>query len=214
MPRPRRLEFPGTALHIVQRGNDRHACFFDDRDRFDFLEVLREAAGCELVEIHAWVLMSNHIHLLATPLVVGAVSRMMQSIGRCYVRALNLRRKRTGTLWEGRYRSSLVEDGSYVLACYRYIELNPVRAGMVSRAEEYRWSSHAANALDCHDGLTQPHAEYLALADSIELRRERYRAWLDQRIDPAELEAIRMHTKQQGRRDRQSRPRGRPKNGV
>jgi putative transposase len=164
MPRPKRLEIPGSALHVVQRGNNRQPCFFDDRDRYDFLEVLRLAAESEQVSIHAWVLMSNHVHLLATPRVVGAISRMMQAIARGYVRALNLRRRRTGTLWEGRYRSSLVEDAGYVLACYRYIELNPVRAGMTDRAECYRWSSHGANAWNHWDGITQPHEEYLALA--------------------------------------------------
>ncbi len=197
MPRPRRLELPGTALHIVQRGNNRLPCFFDNRDRFDFLDVLRDAAEFEQVQIHAWVLMSNHVHLLATPLVGGAASRMMQAIARSYVRAFNLRRQRTGTLWEGRFRSTLVDDGAYVLACYRYIELNPVRAGVVERAADYRWSSYSANAGCEDDRLTKPHREYLALGSEAELRRERYREWVDATIEPSELEVIRMHTKRQ-----------------
>lgn len=197
MPRPPRLDLPGLAVHIVQRGNDRQACFFDDRDRLLYLQVLREAALREQVAVHAWVLMGNHVHLLVTPQVSGAASRMMQAVGRRYVRALNHRWKRTGTLWEGRFKSVLVDSGDYVLACYRYIELNPVRAHMVAQASDYPWSSHAANAGQADDGLVQPHPAYLALAAHADLRRARYREWLAEGSGREETDDIRRHTAQQ-----------------
>jgi putative transposase len=183
--------------HVLQRGNDRQRCFFDDRDRLLYLQALREAAEREDVVVHAWVLMDNHVHLLLTPTATGAVSRMMQSIGRRYVRALNQHRKRTGTLWEGRFKSLLVDSDDHVLACYRYIELNPVRAGMVARAIDYPWSSHAANALGAEDGWIRPHPAYLALGASAQTQQARYREWLAAGTDPQELDEIRQHTAQQ-----------------
>lgn len=197
MPRPPRLDFPGLPLHVVQRGNDRQACFFDDRDRLLYLQVLREAAVREQVAVHAWVLMSNHVHLLVTPAVSGGASRMMQCVGRRYVLALNRRWRRSGTLWEGRFKSVLVDSGDYVLACYRYIELNPVRAHMVARASDYPWSSHAANAGHADDGLVQPHPAYLALAANTDLRSTRYREWLAAGSGREETDDIRRHTAQQ-----------------
>jgi len=126
MPRLPRPDIAGIAQHVVQRGNDRMPCFLDDTDRRRYLTALREMSlryGCD---IHAYVLMSNHVHLLATPATVGAVSRMMQGVGRLYVAEFNARHRRTGTLWEGRYKSCLVGGERYVLACHRYIELNPI----------------------------------------------------------------------------------------
>lgn len=146
MPRMKRLDLPGMAQHVIQRGNDRQACFFQETDYLRYLQDLHEAALHQACSIHAYVLMTNHVHLLVTPRTEGGVSRMMQALGRRYVRYVNDSSGRTGTLWEGRYKASLVDDERYVLACYRYIELNPVRAGMVAAPDEYRWSSHAANA--------------------------------------------------------------------
>lgn len=142
MARLSRLELPGVAQHIVQRGNNYLPCFLNDRERLGYLQLLREslfASGCEL---HAYVPMENHVHLLVTPAEAGGVSRLMQMLGRRYVGALNTRLRRTGTLWEGRYKSWLVDAQGYLLACYRYIELNPVRARMVESPQLHPWSSY------------------------------------------------------------------------
>jgi REP element-mobilizing transposase RayT len=141
MARLPRLDLPGIPQHIVQRGNDRQACFADAADYLRYRQELGEAAlryGCAL---HAYVLMTNHVHLLTTPHEPGGVSRMMQAIGRRYVGGFNARYRRTGTLWEGRFKSALVDSEHYALACYRYIELNPVRAGIVTSPRDYRWST-------------------------------------------------------------------------
>lgn len=196
MPRRPRFDLPGIPFHIVQRGNDRQACFFDDDDRHFYLDVLIAAAQREAVQVHAWVLMTNHVHLLATPMLSGAASRMMQSVGRRYVQRINMRWKRTGTLWEGRFRSSLVDSGEYALACCRYIELNPVRAKLAREPSEYRWSSHGSNALGRDDGLTQPHASWRALGDREDLCRQRYRDIVAQRVKAEELDDLRAHTEQ------------------
>lgn len=142
MPRPPRPDLPGVPQHVIQRGNDRQACFFQPNDYLTYLTLLYEASQRHGCAIHAYVLMTNHVHLLVTPGEARAVSCMMQTLGRNYVAHVNVRYRRTGTLWEGRYKSCLVDSQNYVLACYRYIELNPVRAGMVGTAAEYQWSSH------------------------------------------------------------------------
>ena len=196
MARQLRFDIPGIPFHVIQRGNDRQACFFDDDDRAFYLDALIDAAAREDVRVHAWVLMTNHVHLLATPLASGAVSRMMQCVGRRYVRRINTRWRRTGTLWEGRFRSSLVDSGEYALACYRYIELNPVRAKMIGAPADYPWSSYRANAFDRDDGLTQPHTAFVALAEHPDERRLRYREWVTAGTRPDELDEIRAHTEQ------------------
>ena len=137
MARPPRLDLPGVPQHVIQRGNNRAACFFGDADRRFYLKCLAEAAARRGCAVHAYVLMSNHVHLLTTPTERGAVAAMLQDLGRRYVRIINTIHGRTGTLWEGRYRSSLVDSERYLLICHRYIELNPVRAGMVSDPMEY-----------------------------------------------------------------------------
>ena len=151
MARLPRLDLPGIPQHIVQRGNDRQACFADAADYLRYRQELGEAALRYDCALHAYVLMTNHVHLLTTPREPGGVSRMMQAIGRRYVGSFNARYRRTGTLWEGRFKSALVDSEHYVLACYRYIELNPVRAGIVTSPREYRWSSHARNAHGTHE---------------------------------------------------------------
>ena len=192
-----RLDLPRMAQHVIQRGNDRQPCFFREIDYLRYLQDLREAALRYECRVHAYVLMTNHVHLLVTPESVGAIALMMQAVGRRYVRYINDALHRTGTLWEGRYKSCLVDSESYVLACQRYIELNPVRAAMVATASDYRWSSYAANALDRHDPMVAPHSVYLALASDAADRCRQYRDFVAQAIDPGELEAIRLYVQRQ-----------------
>ena len=197
MPRHPRLDLPGIAQHIVQRGVDRQACFFRSEDRRHYLGALREAAWKNGCEIHAYVLMTNHVHLLVTPPHAGAVSRMMQGVGRNYVRYVNDAARRTGPLWEGRFKSSLVDNERYVLACYRYIELNPVRAGIVGQARAYPWSSHRANAFGEPDGLVRPHPAFSGLSADEGGRAAIYRDLVDRGTPNPELGDIRLHLQRQ-----------------
>ena len=197
MPRNPRPDLAGIPQHIVQRGNNRQACFFAETDYTCYLTQLRGSSvryGCR---IHAYVLMTNHVHLLATPEEVGAVSRMMQLLGRQYVGHVNGRYRRSGTLWEGRFKSSLVDTQRYLLACYRYIELNPLRAAMVASPADYRWSSYHANALGGDDPLVTPHPEYLDLGKSREARRKAYRGLFDEVLDEETINEIRRYLDQQ-----------------
>src|SRR2546421_2354553 len=162
MPRPLRVVLPGVAVHVIQRGHDRAACFRSDRDYFLYLLHLREQArglGCQ---VHAYCLMTNHVHLLLTPPSAPACTDLMRNLGQRYTQHFNRTYARTGTLWEGRYRSCVTQSARYVLACYRYIDLNPLRAGMVDHPRAYLWSSYAVNAEERQDPLIAPHAEYLA----------------------------------------------------
>jgi len=179
MPRPPRLNLPHTPQHITQRGNNHQVCFFDDRDREAYLALLAKAAHRRSCAIHAYVLMTNHVHLLVTPALPDGVSRLMQDVGREYVRRINGRHQRSGTLFEGRFRSSLVDSELYCLICYRYIELNPVRANIVNKPGEYRWSSFAANALGKDDPLVSPHQQWLALGRDNRSRFHAYRSLLE-----------------------------------
>jgi len=131
MPRKPRVYLSGVPCHVIQRGNDRQPCFYSEEDYVFYLECLYDACKRYKVNLHAYVLMTNHVHLLVTPRVADGISRVMQSIGRRYVQYVNVTYKRSGTLWEGRHKSSLVDADNYLLSCYRYIEMNPVRAGMV-----------------------------------------------------------------------------------
>lgn len=197
MARLPRLDLPGIAHHIVQRGNDRQACFADDADYLHYRQELGEATlkhGCAL---HAYVLMTNHVHLLVTPNEAGAVSRMMQAIGRRYVGCFNARYRRTGTLWEGRFKAALVDSDRYLLTCYRYIELNPVRAGMVVQPLDYRWSSHHCNARGTDEARITAHQCYVGLGSSPIERQETYRALFDHAVLSEDTEALRAHTNQQ-----------------
>jgi putative transposase len=191
MPRRPRYYLPGVPSHIIQRGNNRAQCFFCDRDFALYLEWLREASvryGCL---IHSYVLMTNHVHLLTTPETRTGISRMMQSVGRRYVQYVNVSRDRTGTLWEGRHRASLVDSERYFFICSRYIELNPVRAAMAAQPGEYRWSSYRANALGAPDSLLTPHVLYLTLGDAPATRQHAYRELFRDEIDDRDLNAIR-----------------------
>ena len=197
MARQPRLDVPGVAQHVIQRGNDRQACFASTADHARYRQELLEASlrfGCS---VHSYVLMTNHVHILVTPAERGAVSRMMQAIGRRYVAGFNARYRRTGTLWEGRFKAGLVAGERYVLTCYRYIELNPVRADMVVTPEDHAWSSFGANALGRHDPLVTPHPVYLSLAASTQDRRAAYRELFRAPPDPAAIDDLRTHTHQQ-----------------
>lgn len=196
MRRPR-LELPGTPLHITHRGVNRGATFIDDEDFAVYMQALEQTSREQGVLIHGYVLMTNHVHLLVSAGVVGAVSRMMQALGRRYVRAFNARYGRTGTLWEGRYKSCLVDSDRYLLACLRYIELNPVRAAMVVQPWDYRWSSvhgHLGLHEDCR--LT-PHAGYLALGRDAVERVADYRRLLMESLSDDVLADIRSHMRQE-----------------
>jgi len=197
MPRPTRLDLPGVPQHVVQRGNDRQPCFFAEGDYLRYRTDLRELALREGCAIHAYVLMTNHVHLLVSPMAAGAVARVMQSLGRRYVRYINDRYHRTGTLWEGRYKSCLVDDGDYLLHCHRYIELNPLRAAMVADPGDYLWSSHRSNAYGEHDPLVSPHPAYLALSPNAAQRQLAYRALVMETINATQVEAIRQHVQRQ-----------------
>ena len=145
MARKPRFNLPGVPQHVIQRGNNREPCFYGDGDYQRYLGDLREAADRNDCRLHAYVLMTNHVHLLVTPMAEHGVTHLMQDLGRKYVRYINHNYQRTGTLWEGRYKSSLIDSEAYLLVCMRYIELNPVRAGMVQHPGEYRWSSYNGN---------------------------------------------------------------------
>jgi putative transposase len=164
MPRLSRPVIPGQPLHLVQRGNNRVATFSRSVDCRYYLRLLGEASQDSGCALHAYVLMSNHVHLLVTPRDERGPARMMQAIGRRYVRYFNEHQGRTGTLWEGRFRSTLIDSERYFLACSRYVELNPVRAGIVRDPGAYPWSSFRCNARGETDALVTPHAVYLALA--------------------------------------------------
>jgi len=196
MPRRRRLDLPGIPQHIVQRGNNRGACFFCDDDRFAYLDRVKHHANRLAVDVHAYVLMTNHVHMLATPQRLGAISTWMQDVGRDYVRLVNSARRRTGTLWEGRFHSCLVDTDRHLLTCMRYIEFNPVRAGMVTDATDYTWSSCRANALGQLNALLKPHATYLALGGSVPERCAAYRGLFALTRDLEEENTLRLHTQQ------------------
>lgn len=197
MARQPRLDLPRIPQHIVQRGNNRLPCFLDDTDRQRYLTLLGEAllgTGCRL---HAYVLMDNHAHLLITPPEVGAIARLMQKLGRSYVGQFNARHRRTGTLWEGRYKASLVDSESYVLHCHRYIDLNPVRARMTDDPTAYAWSSCASHCGLRQEAILTPHPSYAALACQPETRAEAYRQLLRETLSDDDITAIRTYLQQQ-----------------
>jgi putative transposase len=197
MARLPRLWIPGLPVHLVIRGNNRQAIFRSDGDRVFFHRCLVEISERCGVETHAYVLMSNHVHLLATGMDADSISRMIQATGRRYVSYFNYLYKRTGTLWEGRFRSSVVQTDRYLLTCQRYIELNPVRAGIVANPLNFAWSSHRCLAEGKADDLVRPHALYMALSKDESARRLAYRALFDSAIPPETMAAIR-HSVQSG----------------
>ncbi len=191
MARLPRISPIGQPVHLIQRGNNRQSCFAAQEDYVAYLGWLREYSAKFSVDIHAWVLMTNHVHLLCTPQKAGAVSLMMQSVGRRYVQYFNYQYQRSGTLWEGRYRSCLVQSESYLLEVYRYIELNPVRANMVEDPGAYIWSSYQINALGKVSGLCKPHPEYMKLGKRKDVRMGRYRELFAHHVEEKLLTEIR-----------------------
>ncbi len=194
MARLPRNFIPNLPQHVVQRGNNRQAIFVGDDDRRRYLDCLAEASSRHGCAIHAYVLMTNHVHLLLTPAQSDAVSVMMQSIGRRYVRYFNGRHARSGTLWEGRFKAALVASERYFLTCMRYIELNPVRAAMTNRPEEYHWSSYRSNALGTTCTLLTKHEVYAKLGSNRQACQSAYRALFSHTIAGAELSALRRAT--------------------
>lgn len=176
MARLLRLCLPGIPQHIIQRGTNRQKCFASDEDFSAYAYWLDKSARKYQVAIHAWVFMTNHVHLLATPATANGISRMMQTLGRYYVPYFNQAYCRTGTLWEGRFKSCLIDADEYLLVCQRYIELNPVRAGMVDAPDNYNWSSYKANANGLAMNLWTPHNIYQSLGSTTDDRAAAYRA--------------------------------------
>lgn len=195
MARALRLAMPGVPLHVIQRGNNRSECFRCTEDYERYLRYLADAAlryGCA---IHAYVLMPNHVHLLLTPSGADTTSRVMQQLGRRYVRDFNATYGRTGTLWEGRFRSGLIDSERYLLVCQRYIEQNPVRAGMVLDPGEYPWSSYRHHAATTRDPMITEHECYLRIADTAVGRAEEYRRLCRIEVAGDEIERIRSKVK-------------------
>ncbi len=191
MARLPRYNLPGQPQHVILRGNNRSAIFAAQEDYPFFIECLRIASGQHGCAIHAYVLMTNHVHLLMTPQHENSIGKTLQSLGRRYVQYFNYTHQRTGTLWEGRYKATLIDSERYLLTCYRYIELNPVRARMVQHPREYPWSSYMCHAEGRVDPLISEHALYLALGRTIAERQAAYRALFRLRINEATLIAIR-----------------------
>jgi len=191
MPRKPRVSIAGVPEHVIQRGNNRQAIFVDDSDMKAFVTWLKDYAEKYDVAIHSWVFMTNHFHLLCTPLSQSAVSLLMQSLGRRYVQYFNRRHERTGTLWEGRFRSCMVQAEDYVIELYRYIELNPVRAGMVNDPTQYSWSSYQCNGLGKKSSLLTPHPLYQNLGKTNETRQANYRELFRYSVEDRLLDNIR-----------------------
>jgi putative transposase len=183
MARLNRLCPIGIPQHIIQRGNNRQVCFVSDEDLATYANLLNDYSAEFGVALHAWVFMTNHVHILATPFDESGVSKMMQALGRRYVRYFNRSYRRSGTLWEGRFKSGVVQSERYLLICQRYIELNPVRAGMVVDPANYRWSSYQAHALGKVITMHNAHPEYLALGASPAERQQRYRELFRAHVD-------------------------------
>jgi putative transposase len=226
MPRRPRLHLDAVPLHIVQRGHNRQPCFFAEEDYHAYLHWLGEALKREGALLHAYALMTNHAHLLVTPEHGKSVPRIMIALGRRYVQYINISYRRTGTLWDSRYKSSLIQAEDYLLLCQRYIELNPVRAALVDDPAHYRWTSYRRNALGQANPLLTPHDLYLRLGRSAAKRQDSYRALFRTALDRAAIEDIRLALNQNqplgngrfldeiermtGQR-REARPRGRPR---
>ncbi|MBR45854.1 MAG: transposase [Rhodospirillaceae bacterium] len=184
MPRKLRFAHPGYTQHVIQRGNNRVDIFADAMDRRVYMDMLAKAGAGQTCDIHDYVLMTNHVHLLLTPRMDSVISELMQKLGRRYVRYFLCRHGRTGTLWEGRYRAALIDSDAYLITCMRYIELNPVRVHLVARPGDYAWSSHGRNAEGVYDRFVGPHSLYRALGAVEAERQAAYRELFRQ--DPGE----------------------------
>jgi putative transposase len=194
MPRRARLSLPNVPLHIIQRGNNRQACFFADEDYRNYLDWLGEYAVKTGCRVHAYVLMTNHVHLLVSVEHGGSAGSLMKALGQRYVQYVNRSYRRSGTLWEGRFRSCLTQEETYLLACQRYIELNPVRADMVAHPADYRWSSYRGNAQGEEDALVKPHPLYERLGSDAASRQAAYRELFRYELEPGLVDEIRRAT--------------------
>lgn len=194
MPRRARMTVPGIPHHVIQRGNNRQACFYCDEDYQTYLEWLKEYASEFECEIHAYVLMTNHVHLLVTPHQQSSLSSLMKALSQRYVQYVNRTYKRSGSFWEGRFKSSVTSEDYYVLACYRYIELNPVRASMVDHPAEYRWSSYRANAQGESSEIIVPHSIFLELSSQPATRYSLYRELFRSELEPGLVDELREAT--------------------
>lgn len=195
MARLPRFVIPGQPQHVIVRGNNREIIFCADEDYQFYLEKLRQACEKHQCEVHAYVLMTNHVHLLITPHEEHSLSKCLQMLGRYYVQYFNHTYQRTGTLWEGRYKATLIDSEQYLLTCYRYIELNPVRAeSMATHPSEYPWSSYCYNALGRENTVITPHHEYLRLGKTPGQRQKAYRALFKSHIPERTLKEIRDST--------------------
>jgi len=179
MPRKPRFYLPGIPAHVMQRGHNREAVFFEEADYREYLKILKQVADHYKCQIHAYVLMTNHIHLLLTPAEKNSISLMFQSIGRLYVSYINKTYHRSGTLWEGRHKGNIIETDRYFISCMKYIKLNPVRANMVQEPNDYYWSSYAANAYAKANSIITMHKLYLSLGITQSKRAENYRTLVD-----------------------------------
>ena len=191
MPRAARLRIPHVPLHVLQRGHNRARCFYEECDFCVYLNLLEEfsvASGCA---IHAYVLMSNHVHLLLTPDGTDGPTDLMRAVNQRYVQYFNRRYERTGSVWEGRFKSSPVDSEPYLFTCQRYIELNPVRAGLAAFPGAYRWSSYRANAEGAPSSIVVPHTLFRGLGTAEDERRRNYRALFVRQLPVLELDSIR-----------------------
>ena len=194
MPRRARITLAKTPHHIIQRGNNRSACFYVDDDYFQYLDWLEKYSLEYDCRVHAYALMTNHVHLLITPKTSDGLSKMMKCLGQRYVQYINRTYGRSGTLWEGRFKSCITREDKYVLSCYRYIELNRVRANMVEHPAEYFWSSYRSNAQQEPNRLISPHEACLALGRSDENRQSQYRDMFKSELSPKMIDQVRMAT--------------------
>ncbi len=191
MPRKPRFFLSDIPVHAIQRGNNRQAIFFEEKDYQLYLDWMKAAAEKYGCKVHAYVLMTNHVHVLITPEYSDSLSRFFQYVGRYYVSYVNKTYGRTGTLWEGRFKANVIEEDHYLLCCYRYIELNPVRAGLVKSPETYLWSSYGYNALALNNPLLSPHKLYLQLGKNDESRKIAYQNLFQTSIDLGLLDEVR-----------------------
>lgn len=194
MARLSRVSLKGFAQHIIQRGNNHLPCFFGADDYEQYLDYLSDAMDKYGVILHSYCLMPNHVHLLMTPESSDGISRALQDLGRRYVRYINFKYNRTGTLWEGRYHSCLIENNSHVMDCYRYIESNPIRSKISEGTQLYKWSSYNCNALNKTDCFVVPHAEYLKLGKDSKSRCSAYQSLMGIELEADKVKNIREAT--------------------
>jgi putative transposase len=191
MSRRARLSVAGIPWHIIQRGNNRSACFYSEEDYLFYLEQLLQQSRMFGCAIHAYCLMTNHVHILLTPETTDSAAQMMKNLGQRFVQYINRTYRRSGTLWEGRFKSCLAQSENYALTCYRYIELNPVRANIVRHPKDYPWSSFSINGKGQHSNLVTPHSSYLALGETKSERLTTYSRLVDYPLEERVIKRLR-----------------------